>query len=122
MPMQRERYPDDWEAISLAVRAAAQWRCEWCGIAQGAQVIGRKGTPYKIVLTVAHLGTPHDDGTPGDPHDKMDVRRKNLAALCQPCHLRYDMPEHRRNAARNRFQRKIDAGQQLLPLVEVSDD
>ena len=39
------------------------------------------------VLTVAHLGVPKPDGTPGDKHDKTDVRDENLAALCPRCHI-----------------------------------
>jgi len=69
------------------------------------------GRPVRIVLTVAHLGTPFADGAPGDTHNKMDVRDENLAALCQACHLRYDIKEHVQNAARTRRARKIAAGQ-----------
>ena len=111
MPMQRHRYPPQWEAISLRIREREGWRCKWCGAPQGEERIGTKGTVYRIVLTVAHLGVPYPDGRPGDSHDKLDVREENLAALCQPCHLRYDMPEHRLNAARNRRLRRIAAGQ-----------
>lgn len=64
-----------------------------------------------MVLTVAHLGTAHSDGTPGDKHDKNDVRDENLAALCQACHLNYDRDEHMTNAAATRRRRKIAAGQ-----------
>lgn len=63
---------------------------------------------------MAHLGTPHADGRPGDKHDKMDVRDENLAALCQRCHLNYDRDEHRVNAARTRRRKRIEAGQMEL--------
>ena len=49
--------------------------------------------PTWIVLSVAHLGTPHEDGRPGDKRDKMDCRDENLASLCQKCHLLYDTDE-----------------------------
>ncbi len=116
--MQRDRYPPDWEAISLAKRKAAGWKCEWCGVAQGAVRIGVKGKPYKIVLTVAHLGVPHPNGRPGDKHDKMDCRPENLAALCQACHLRYDIDEHVQHAKERRARRlheaAMEAGQLAL--------
>lgn len=32
MPMDRSRYPENWEAISLAIRERASWKCEWCGV------------------------------------------------------------------------------------------
>lgn len=69
----------------------------------------------KVVLTVAHLGVAKDDGSPGDPHDKLDVRDVNLKAMCQRCHLRYDMNEHRKNAARTRENKK-NRNHLLLPL------
>ena len=118
MPMQLERYPPNWKEISLARRTQAQWRCEWCNVRNGTYRIGVKGKPYKVVLTVAHLGTPYPDGRPGDKHDKMDVRPENLAALCQVCHLRYDLDEHIQQAKENRQRRRSmqarDAGQQEL--------
>lgn len=60
----------------------------------------------KVILTVAHLGTQHPDGRPGDKHDKMDVRPENLAALCQNCHLSYDLADHIAHARETRMKRK----------------
>lgn len=114
MPMQRDRYPVEWEAISKRIRfERAKGCCEWCGAVNG-QPNPRTGS--KVVLTVAHLGTAHADGTPGDKHDKMDVRDENLAALCQACHLRYDIKEHVQNAARTRRDKRIAAGQLEIEL------
>lgn len=109
MPMQRERYPAEWDDISRRIRfERAAGRCEWCGAVNGHP---NPRTGSRVVLTVAHLGTVHADGTPGDKHDKMDVRDENLAALCQACHLNYDRDEHMANAAATRRRRKIEAGQ-----------
>lgn len=120
MPMQRDRYPPQWEAISLTRRQHAAWCCEWCHIPHGTVRIGVKGKPYKVVLTVAHLGTPYPDGRAGNKHDKMDVRPENLAALCQVCHLRYDLDDHLTHAKTTRLRRRAEqaraAGQ--LPLFE----
>jgi hypothetical protein len=112
MPMQRDRYPPDWELISRRIRfERAGGRCEWCDAANG-QPNPRTGSI--VVLTTAHLGTPHADGTPGDKHDKQDVRDENLAALCQSCHLNYDRDEHMGNAARTRRAKRVAAGQMEL--------
>lgn len=129
MPMKRERYPADWEAISLAVRERAGWKCETCGAPNGSLICRLVADPFqwlpleecpaderwgravRVVLTVHHRGVPYPDGRPGDPHDKMDCRPENLAALCQRCHLREDIAIHVANAHRTRRQRKIDAGQ-----------
>lgn len=60
----------------------------------------------KVILTTAHLGVDLPNGTPGDKHDKLDCRPENLAALCQRCHLLYDMDEHVENARRTRLAKK----------------
>ena len=108
MPIDYKDYPDDWREISLAIREREGWRCKWCA-AKNSQPHPITGS--KVVLTVAHLGTAHADGTPGDKHDKHDVRPENLAALCQRCHLNYDRTDHVRKAAETRRRRKREAGQ-----------
>jgi len=108
MPIDYSRYPSSWPAISLAIRERAHWRCEWCGAAHGQP---HPETGATVVLTVAHLGTDHADGTPGDKRDKSDVRPENLAALCQRCHLRFDVDEHLETRRRRERQQRIAAGQ-----------
>ena len=51
-----------------------------------------------VVLASCHLG--HDPGRNG-PRD--------LAALCQRCHMLHDAPEHRRTRWRNAFRRRASA-------------
>lgn len=134
MPVNRDRYPADWEKISLDVKQSQNWRCKWCDVRHGAVGFREEDGRFRcvrtnaqkkaaiangrklitIVLTTAHLGTPKADGTPGDKHDKMDVRKENLAALCQRCHLRFDIEEHKLNAARTRLEKKARK-QPLLP-------
>jgi hypothetical protein len=126
MPFHRERYPDDWKAISKRIREErAGNKCEWCGVANkaygardcndewhddeeisgmgysyGEMLFGEYPKCITIVLTVAHIDhdtTNNDDG--------------NLAALCQRCHLTHDAKHHAQNAARTRRQKRIDAGQ-----------
>jgi len=88
---ERDRYPSDWRAISLAIKTVrADWFCEcmgecdrhtgWCLARHGRQ---HPITGSKVVLTVAHL-----DHTPEncDPD--------NLRAMCQRCHLSYDREHH----------------------------
>ncbi|GAB4427933.1 MAG: hypothetical protein Kow0031_08070 [Anaerolineae bacterium] len=115
MPFKRELYPKNWKAISLAIRERDGWRCAWCGAKNREP---HPVTGSTVVLTVAHLGTPKPDGTPGNKRDKMDVRPENLAALCQRCHLNFDRDEHIANAAETRRRRKIKAGQMVLPFTD----
>lgn len=115
MPMDRSRYPDDWESIALDVKNAANWECQHCGrpciqpgeewgyFACEASSMGwgdDLDRPGRFVLTVAHL-----DQDPGhnDP--------SNLRALCAPCHLRHDAPYREANSMAKRER----AGQ--LPLL-----
>lgn len=103
MPMDRTRYPTSWPKVSRLIRRVAGNKCEWCGVSNGASLpSGRKG---KVVLTVAHLGTPFLHRA-GNKHDKHDIRRENLRALCQACHLRYDIDEHVANAKETRRKKR----------------
>jgi len=115
MPMDRSRYPDNWEQISEHIRfVRAGSRCEggtWYPKCRAANHMPHPVTGSRVVLTVAHMGTPHADGTPGDKHDKMDVRPENLRALCQRCHLAEDLEEHVQNRIKNRLAAQEAAGQ-----------
>lgn len=123
-----------------------RWVGAWCaGIGIDA---ARKEGPHwwprkmtKVVLTVAHLGSPRDGcpqcgkvykepgeclecgvtlvEAPGDKHDKMDVRDENLAALCQRCHLNFDRDEHAANATKTR-ERKREAREPSLPGIMIA--
>lgn len=77
MPMDRTKYPKNWNEISRRIRfERAGNHCENCG-AENHQPHPVTGS--KVILTVAHLDrdtTNNDDS--------------NLKALCQRCHLNYD--------------------------------
>lgn len=125
-PMNIRNYPKDWKAISLRIRKErAKDCCEDCGAPNGAWIQREKlnprefeccleddeedgmyRKPVRVVLTVAHIGAPKEDGTPGDKHDKHDVREENLRALCQRCHLVLDIKDHAVNRKYGRDHRK----------------
>jgi hypothetical protein len=99
MPMNRSLYPSNWPAIARAVKDAADWRCQHCGMQ-----CRRPGEPFdthRRTMSVAHLN-----------HEPSDCRTENLAAWCAACHLRYDAAHHAQNAARTRRTRRLLAGQQ----------
>ncbi len=76
----RKRYPSCWPKVSRLIRTLANGRCEYCE------------RPFKLTkLTTHHIGVPYADGKPGNRHDKHDIRRENLAALCQSCHNLVDL-------------------------------
>ncbi len=108
MPVDWSKYPPDWKAISLRIRARSEGRCECSGECGLHCTTGgprrceeRNGAPAKwangkVVLTVAHLN-----------HDTADNRDDNLKAMCQRCHLRYDTAFHTANRAENRRQKRL---------------
>ncbi len=68
-------YPDDWPQIARRIKQLARWRCEHCG---------RKHDPANgYTLTVHHL-----DGW------KPNTSYRNLVAMCQRCHLRWQATWH----------------------------
>jgi 5-methylcytosine-specific restriction endonuclease McrA len=104
MPLQRSRYPPNWEAISRRIRLErAQGRCEQCGAENGQP---HPITGSRVVLTVAHLD-----------HNPESADEARMRALCQRCHLAYDRPRHIL-AARATHWRKKHAGMALLPFEE----
>lgn len=137
MPINYKDYPADWEAISLRIRnERAGGKCETCGVPNGEVIVYPPGKRHewrladgghyeealceqgllkmtKIVLTVAHIGAPKEDGSPGNKHDKMDARDCNLKAECQACHLKRDFNDHATNRKNGRNWRR---DQTTLPL------
>lgn len=113
MPMDLSRYPANWREISERIRfERAKGVCEKCG------AVNRQPHPVtgsKVVLTVHHIGLDKPDGSPGDRHDKMDVREENLIALCQRCHWIADWDIH---FAKAQLARAAKAAIGQLPLLK----
>ena len=107
MPMDRAKYPHNWEEISTSIRfGRARGQCEMCG-ATHQQF--HPDTGAIVILTVHHID-----------HDKMNSAPTNLLALCQRCHLNEDRDHHIANRKANRITHQIAAGQQQLQLDHVS--
>lgn len=123
MPVDMTRYPKHWKQISLSIRKRSKGNCECtgeCGTHSGrCDAMNYESHPItgsKVILTVAHLGVDYPDGRKGNKHDKMDVRRKNLKAMCQRCHLLFDLPEHMENARKTRRLKFLATGQMEMKL------
>ena len=122
-------YPTDWPQLSALIRfERAQGRCEGCGRPHGQLVchlgdgrwwdaeqsawrsgdgrVLRRCMPAApevldgVRTTRLVLATAHRD------HDPTNSRPRNLAALCQRCHMRHDRAEHRRRRWLTLFRRK----------------
>src|ERR1700709_1700487 len=118
-PESRRLYPFDWIQLSLSIRfRRAKGRCEHCGRPHGQSVchLGdghwwdvsreawrdgrgreRRRMPPLVAMTEetprfwtrVFLACAHLD------HDPTNNQSKNLAALCQCCHMLHDAAEHR---------------------------
>ena len=87
MPINKERYPPDWDARSARIRQRDNHTCQHCGYEAGLEdEEGRVRT-----LTVAHLD--HDESN-------WEVSDHRLTTLCDACHLRYDAGD---NATRRKY-------------------
>ncbi len=70
-PMQKDKYPDNWDEIAERRKAQEGYQCERCKVADS------KNPKDGNCLTVHHLV----------PDTKLN-EDWNLAALCQRCHLK----------------------------------
>jgi hypothetical protein len=116
MPFDRSRYPVNWREISRAVRDRSGGICEAhlviADYPRLAPCQARNGEPHpitgsRVVLTVAHRWRG-----PCAECDGLGVKCGNpdhLAALCQRCHLAYDLEHHIRNRRVNRHARRAVA-------------
>lgn len=123
MPWDRSKYPKDWAERRARILDRDGNCCKFCGVPNHMIITrGAKGNwweafyqdgehlaftghsrPVKIILTIAHL----------DRGDK-DCLDNRLAALCQRCHLLYDIKLHVSNAAQTRRLKKESLGQTSL--------
>lgn len=108
MPIDYSKYPKNWHSeIRPRILKRADNLCEWCGLPNYAWVNSKtreiclpdEDHAIRIVLTVAHLD--HDE-------ENHDVKDDRLAALCQKCHLSYDIQEKQRRIREKRNQNQVD--------------
>lgn len=105
MPLDRSKYPKEWEDFSKSIRSErAGHRCECygeCGLHHQRRCIETNGDDARyakgrIVLTVAHLC----ECSPPC------INEKHVKAMCQRCHLRVDSKMHMKNAKETRRKKK----------------
>lgn len=122
MPMDRRLYPENWEAIALAVKTAANWQCQECGRPcrqpgeSVADLIERlAGSTWNSDLWDTIEDEEFEFGCAEVPrpqrftltvahldHQPWNCDRANLRALCSVCHCRYDLSQMPRKKALKR--------------------
>lgn len=80
MPIDRSRYPKNWDDIALAVKQQANWQCRHCKTQclkpdSDSKTLSRS-QKARLTLTVHHANYCPEDNYP-----------ENLIPLCAPCHL-----------------------------------
>lgn len=137
MPEHRWLYPIDWTELSKLIRfGRAKGYCEHCRRPHGRRVFhlgdGRwwdadrrhwrdgRGRRTRVAnedvaaivrVTQVYIACAHLN------HDPTDNRPRNLAALCQRCHMIHDAAEHRRRRRYNAYRRR--ALGDLLALLDT---
>jgi predicted HNH restriction endonuclease len=79
MPMDRKRYPKNWEVIALNIKSKARWICRGCQkqcLKPGEGVQLSRPEKAKLTLTVHHADLCPENNS-----------ETNLIPLCAPCHL-----------------------------------
>lgn len=117
-PENRGRYPADWKQISERIRfERAGGRCEREGECGRGTHVGRcpnmHGRPAYTTGSVVVLTTAHLNHTPEDCRDD------NLKAMCNGCHLHYDLEHHQQTAQRTRTA-ALEA--QMRPLFDLTQE
>ena len=126
MAEHRWLYPIDWPELSKLIRfGRAKGRCEHCQRPHGQRVFhlgdgrwwdadrrqwrdgrGRRvrapdaGVAAIVRVTRVYIACAHLN------HDPTDNTARNLAALCQRCHMIHDAAEHRRRRWFNAYRRR----------------
>lgn len=130
--MRRDRYSEDWESVSLAIRERAEQRCECTGQCGARHTDTRCDAPNgtridrdvlrswqwrrhvcdSMCITEKCWGVKVILTVAHVDHNERNNDPANLLALCQRCHLTLDSAD---NLARRREREHGARGQQPLP-------
>jgi len=96
MPIDYSKYPENWKLKSRFIREVrAGGKCEECG---AENYMPHPITGSYVILTVAHLYYSEDK--------TKFCQLDQLKAMCQKCHLFYDLPQHIEKRKRNLLKKK----------------
>jgi len=107
-PENKHRYPENWKEIRAYILERAFNKCEGSPAYPDCRAVNYEPHPVtgsKVILTIAHLNDPIED-----------CSDDNLKAMCQRCHLTYDLKRHKQNRITGKIQALENAGQEKLAL------
>lgn len=109
-PENKKLYPKNWKEIRRQILERAKHKCEFCGVENYSEGYRTKDGKFiksegmqqeadmldgekiiRIILTIAHLD-----------HNPQNNNPENLRALCQKCHLNYDIEHHKQTRRKTR--------------------
>ncbi len=142
MPINRSLYPDNWEAIALSIKTAANWTCEWCGKPCRPPGVSQKETEQWLLENhpewLPSLYDVVDDEELGEVtitkpqrftlttahlnHQPSDCSPENLKALCSVCHLNLDRNDWNRTRKVREMRKRERHGQLTLDLNLGGDE
>lgn len=142
MPIDKARYPANWNQISQTIRERAGNKCEVCGVENGVWIVRSTTDPEQYLIfdmdecmfltpdrRPIRMSEIPDEFTDNKEirivltvahldHDTENNSPDNLKCLCQLHHLRHDAKYHAANAiktrARKRREQLRDVGQKEL--------
>jgi 5-methylcytosine-specific restriction endonuclease McrA len=87
MPIDRQRYPENWKKLSRAIKEAADWQCCRCGqqYLRPGEDASQLPCAERVVKT---LNVHHANRIPEDN------REENLMPICTVCHLALHAGRH----------------------------
>jgi hypothetical protein len=132
MPIDRSKYPADWDDLSKAIRARAGDKCEFCGVPNHVFILRSTANPEQYVILTEGADYIAPNGAvynlmylPDDFDDSKEVwivltvahldqdttnnAPANLKALCQRCHLNLDRPHNLVKGRATRIDKKHKA-------------
>jgi len=98
-PENRHRYPPNWPEIRAAILLRAGHCCEGSPDHPDCRAANRQPHPetgFFFIVTVSNVFYTPENCAP-----------ENLRAMCQRCHLNYDLDHHQRSAWKTRHARRM---------------
>jgi hypothetical protein len=94
MPMDKSRYPVNWNEIATAIKEAAGWKCEECGAKHGDYIVRSDiDGAYFIILDMETMWFKYPDGTPVFEYPEEYAANPTVRVKLTVHHIGVDKPD-----------------------------